>query len=262
VSAARVDPSLLLVGDDGDPVVAGLAELARAGGRAVTVAPPARAARMFSVACDGARATVEPAVPMLLRAARPRADPRDEQARFHADELAATLWAAGALSPAPVVNRPGPNGWAGGLSASAAVTERRAGVDEGRAETFATAPPGDGGWWVEDAGTRRVAVSPDAPGPGPFRMRPAAAWEGYELVAVVGDRAWRSTALDLGGLRLEPRSVAACRALGLQFAAVTWGIEPRAAGAAVARIDAFPTAEQLRPCWPDVARALLALLTP
>ncbi|MFZ0269319.1 hypothetical protein, partial [Caulobacter sp.] len=70
----------------------------------------------------------------------------------------------------------------------------------------------------------------------------------------------RSSTVDLAALALEARSIAAAAELGLAFAAVTWGVGAGHAATRLARIDPYPSLEQLWPVWSDVAPALMSRL--
>lgn len=255
---------MLVVAAAGDPVAGLLSNLARQDGRSAVVMTHADAARLFSIAGSGNGMTVDPDVPMLLRPPMPAAPGRDADSTFLDGETFGALWAAAALAASPVINRPTVHGFEGGWSPSAAVTERRAALPVA-SELYLHLPPGapppDGRTWaIEDARgrTRRwTALDRDDI---PCRARALIAGEAYERVIVLDGKAWRSTVVELDGYALEERSIAAVAALGLSFAAVTWGIAEDLGAVRLARIDPYPRADQLFPVWNDVGPALLKAL--
>jgi hypothetical protein len=254
---------LLVVASRHDPVAALLAEYARARGRTPIVLEHADAARLFTIENGAAGARVEPEVPMLLRPPMPRVPGRDSDTVFLDGECGAVLWAAAALTKAPVLNRPGERGFEGRWSPSGSVTERRADVAVD-AELYAS---GNGGeqpdrrrWALEDPRGRTRIWSGADESEGPFRARPVLDDERYECVVVLGERAWRTTLAEIEQFELERRSVDVVARLGLAFAVVTWGVERGLSSVRLARVDPYPRADQLVPVWGEVAPALLEAL--
>lgn len=255
----------LLVVAHREDALAGLVALAaQRRGRRVEVVEHGDAARLFTIAGDDDGTRVEPAVPVLLRAAWP-APRRGRDAEFLAGEAAAALWAALATTAAPVVNRPTHHGYEGRWTVSGAACERRAGRAPAPERYLRVggriAPPTDEPWAIEPA-TGRTRRWTRAGAAGPARARPILVDEAYQPVVVVGAQAWATRDVDLPGLDLEGESVAAAARLDLAFAVVTWGIGGDAAAprARLARIDPYPRAEQVLPVWPEASAALLGAL--
>jgi hypothetical protein len=261
---------LVVVGEPEDRLAAELAARARAEGRSVLFAGIAACIERIVVAtsCDSCR--VDPDVPMLLRLPPPPATLLPPDEAFHRGERLAMLWAAAALCRSPVINRPGTGGFSGRCSPSAALTEIRAGVFAGRTEVFSRVPPPPAGmdatggiWCLQDTVTHSTTCWPDVPvGIGPYRARPVDPDEAYELVTVVGESAWRASTVPLESLALEARSIALVAALELTFAVVTWAVSRQGARGVPARVNPFPTLEQVRHVWPEVASTLLRVLRP
>jgi hypothetical protein len=268
---------LLIVADPADPVAAELTVyLAEHGRRAVTLDPFA-AAQLFTVevttraAGDGDAARdvdvqVRPRMPMFLRVPELGGPAATFDARFQYQECLAQLWAAAALTDAPVVNRPTLRGLGGAVTSSAALTEQRAGAPAGSVEVFASSFPdpaeqaGDR-WWVRDQVTGHTAAWPGRPGgDGPYRARWSAADPAFEAVVVLGADAWRCTTAEIDHLGLPERSVELASRLGLALAAVVWRVDDDGAGAALVEIDPFPGVELLRMAWLGLGPRLLAFL--
>jgi hypothetical protein len=162
------------------------------------------------------------------------------------------------------VNRPTEFGFAGRSSPSGAITELRSGVLQPAPEIFSRRPPTPAPgrhWSIQDTGTLDTALLPKLPlGIGPYRSRPVDPGLRYEIVVVVGRRAWRMTSVPLEGLQLETRSVAMMRYLHLTFGAVTWSIAHHRREATIARVDSYPSMEQIRYAWAAVGESLLNIL--
>ncbi|OHV31232.1 MULTISPECIES: hypothetical protein [Pseudofrankia] len=279
---------LLIVADPADPVAAEVAAyLAEHGRRAVTL-DPFDAAQLFTVevrsrAADGGTAderpdqadaqvgaqvmvSVVPPVPMFLRVPELADAAASFDARFQYQECVAQLWAAAALTDAPVVNRPTSRAFGGALSESAALTERRAGEPAGSVEVFAATFPDpaeqvDESWWVRDAVTGHTAVWPGRPsGGGPYRARWSAADPAFEVVVVLGADAWRCTTAEIDDLELTARSVALAGRLGLTLAVVVWRVDADGGRARLVEVDPFPGVQLLRMVWLGLGPRLLALL--
>ena len=84
------------------------------------------------------------------------------------------------------------------------------------------------------------------------KLNPAAL---YEIVTVVGDRAFSATtdprSAELG---LTERSTALCRRIDTHFATITWAIDEH--GATPVRLNPSPEEAELRYAWRDVSQAL------
>jgi hypothetical protein len=116
-------------------------------------------------------------------------------------------------------------------------------------------------WYLQDTSTYQTAAWPEIPeGEGPYRARCVDPDLAYEIVVVLEEQAWRCTAVSLEDLELEAQSISIAKKLDLTFGAVTWGISPDMQTATLARVDAFPSMEQVQFVWPALAPALLEAL--
>lgn len=255
---------LLLVCEPDDPVAAGIASIALGRGRQAILLNHDQAARLFTIAGGPDNVRVEPDIPMMLRPRAPPAAPLTSDERFLRGEAWATLWAAAALATSPVINRPGAFGPEGRWSPSGAIVEARAAApptpELHLAERRRGAPPDARPWAIEPSGqpARRWLKAGGVRALG--RARPLLKDERYERVIVLGEQAWKSSTVDLSPLNLEARSIEAARGLELTFATVIWGVGAGHDAARLARVDPYPSLEQLWPVWTDVAPALLARL--
>lgn len=175
-------------------------------------------------------------------------------------EVLSHLWAAGALMPRPVVNRPGLFGLSGLFSDSLPVCEQRIGRAR-QAEVYSSEPPQEAapGFCIQDLGTFATAVLPQLPrGQGPYRLREMPG-EVQKRVVVSG-----ASAHSIGGAAaasdlLEQESLDAARRLEFDLALLTWSVgddrEP-----VLARIDPFPSARGLEMLAAAIARDLCAVL--
>ncbi|MBW4618394.1 MAG: hypothetical protein KME17_03280 [Cyanosarcina radialis HA8281-LM2] len=276
---------LIIVGDDRDRFANEFAEFSNQQGYNAIVLDVSAAARLFSIRIDRGIAEITPQISILFRIPAPSLQRTSFDDSFQYGECLATLWAAATLNPATVINRPTNYSLWGRTSPSFTLTKMRAGLTsphpalagtplpnlgEGQgvradqAEVFslrAPSPPAalvSQQWYVQDAITYQTAAWPEIPeGEGPYRARCADPNLAYEIVIVLGDRAWRSTAVSLEHLELEPQSISLLKRLDLTFGAVTWGISPDLQTATLARVDPFPTMEQVQFVWPVLAPALL-----
>ncbi|MFJ9865991.1 hypothetical protein [Streptomyces sp. NPDC101165] len=278
--AAGDGPSgLVVVADPEDPVAIEVRDFVRDSGREATILDVFDAAQLFTVAVDGSGAVVEPALPMFLRLPAPPLQRISFDAEFQLSECVAHLWAVAALTPAPVINRPEPGSLGTHVSASAALTELRAGLTGGSPEIFSSRPcgphgePADGQgtqWWVQDldSWTTRPwpelsdALAPSADGSGPCRARWSDPEPLFESVVVLGDQAWRSSPVDLDHLGLQERSTQIVARLGLQLSSVVWRLSPDLAQAWPVVVEPFPDVEQLRMVWLGLGPQLVKVLFP
>ncbi|MGE7386520.1 hypothetical protein ACQKM2_13690 [Streptomyces sp. NPDC004126] len=269
---------LVIVADPEDQVAVEVRDFVRESGHEAAVLDVFDAAQMFTVTVDEDTAVVEPALPMVLRLPAPPLLRISFDAEFQLNECLAHLWAVAALTPAPVINRPAPGALGSSVSASAALTELRAGLPAGSVEVFSSRPPepdgppaaggagehGDGAqWWVQDLGSWTTRPWPEQPaGTGPYRARWSDPEPLFENVVVLGDHAWPCSAVELDGLRLEERSSEVVARLGLLLASVVWRISPDLTSAQPVLVEPFPDVEQLRMVWLGLGPRLLKVLFP
>jgi hypothetical protein len=226
--------------------------------RAVFIDGPA-AGRSFTLRGGQTSTVVEPNIPMFIRpSAWWRADAFDSaDAKFLRAECFSAFWAATALSTAAVINRSGPHGQTYRLTA-ATIAGMTAASDPSSSEIFASGPEqidhDEDRMWGEDLDFRTGPIATmraDAP----LRARAVQTDARYEIVTVVGDRAFPATR-DSRTLEdeLGPRSVALAKSAGAHFAAVTWEVSKTSA--IPVRLNAGPEEWELRYVWGDVAAAL------
>jgi hypothetical protein len=258
---AAPERRLRVVASTCDSLAQGLSELASEDGWSVELLTHSEAALDTTVEVNEDGVRVSPAVALWLR---PSFDglPADADSRFLVEERLSLLWAAAVLSSLPVLARPSTHGLWGRKSASARVTEHRAGIPDTRPEVFCTQSTGRAwaGAWAAERGDGVVTRWP-ARGPGPFRARPIVEGEEYEAVTVVGTQAWRRSAEPLAHLALERQSVSVVKALSLDLAVVWWAIPAgENESARLARVNAIPSMDEVASHWPEVGHAALALL--
>ncbi|MGV9386482.1 hypothetical protein ACWDRB_62525 [Nonomuraea sp. NPDC003707] len=267
---------LIVVADPADEVANEVAEFVTDNGHRARILDVFEAAHLFTVAVRGGVAIVTPEHSMFLRLPPPPVPRAGFDAEFQFGECLAQLWAVAALTPAPVINRPTPDGLGSRVSFSAALTEMRAGVAVGSVEVFSALPPPpaapvpaqgsqDAAWWVRDMVTGTTAPwneNMDGQTGGPYRARWSAADPVFEAVVVLGDSAWRCTTADLEHLDLTGRSVGIAAELGLDLAAVTWRLVPDLTSAVLIGVEPFPALEQLRMVWLGLGPRLLKVLFP
>ncbi len=238
-------------------------DLAKSGRRSRSIDGPG-AARLFTIRVQPDKVTVTPTPPVFARASAwwYDDDAADADERFLRAEAYAAFWAAAALSGAPVINRAGRGGGTGRLTAgsiAAAIGTPDLAVDiyAGSPEMAETAA--EDGLWGEDLEFRTGPVGSLPPGQ-PVRARrvnPAAL---YEIITVVGDRAFPATTDPRSAeLALAERSLLACRRLQVHFATITWAIDEL--GATPVRLNPAPEEAELRYAWADISQALRADLT-
>lgn len=255
----RLTADVLIVAGQEDRVADRLRrDLERIGRRVVVLDGPS-AARLFTVRVRRDEVTVAPSPPMFVRASAWWYDfaSANADARFLRGEAYATFWAATAMSKAVVINRAGPAGGVGRMTAGALAAAT--GVADAAFDIHASSPEFiEGGScsaiWGEDLEFRVGAITELRRGE-PLRGRklnPAAL---YEIVTVVGDRGFSATTdprtTELG---LAERSAALCRRLEVHFATITWAIDEQ--GATPVRLNPAPEEAELRYAWHDVSEAL------
>ena len=113
-------PSVLIVAGPNDGAAIHLRESLEAKGQRVAQLDGPAASRLFTVRVGPDKTSVEPDLPMFVRASAWWYDEAaaDSDERFLRSEAYAAFWAAAALSSAPVINRPNGNGAVGRLTAA------------------------------------------------------------------------------------------------------------------------------------------------
>lgn len=263
-------------------------------GKKVSVLEPMAAAQLFTVAIRHGQVRVSPDLPMLLRPTTPDLMQPDFDHAFHHGEALSTLWAVAAACQSPVLNRPTPKSLWGLTSVSTVLTQQRAKLPVDTEECFTGHRPskidlpvdwqvdlpadlpadlnsisGNGSssrpdsrqpeqaWFIQDMGNFSVTQAPAVPsGHGPYRSRHTYRQGRYEQVVVLVDRAWRSTQVPLGELGLERRSIELLRKLELDFGVVIWNVTPDLAAATLAKVEIFPTLEQVGWVWDQLSARL------
>ncbi len=267
---------LVVVADPADEVAAEVKIFVEESGRSAAVLDVFDAAQLFTVSVRDGVAKVDPEVPLFLRLPSPPPLRTGFDAEFQFNECLAQLWAAAALTSAPVINRPSPQALGSRVSHSAALTGLRAGLDGGAVEIFSSRPSeppeppeppslsasGGDQWWVQDASTHLTSPWPLPPGDrtGPFRARWSDADPVFEAVVVLAGQAWRCTTADLDHLRLEERSDAVASSLDVTLAAVIWRLAPDLSSAWLVNVEPYPALEQLRMVWLGLGPQLLKVL--
>lgn len=214
----------------------------------------------LSIAMNSKETLVDFEPALLLRPVGQEMAGLDQDARFHWAEKFAAIWAAAALSPRPVINRPNELGWAARTSSSGALLELRGrgGVVAPEVIWSGRPPPDADSMLHEDLHTWTPAASLDPIGC--YRSRKMPACRGWEQAIVVQSRAFRVTTVDLGSYDLEMDSVAIAERLGLTFATISWGIPVSGGPPVLAKVNAFPSFDEVKPVWDDVRRVLLDAL--
>lgn len=254
---------LLIVCGPQDRVSHELNESAKRRGFVTAMLGLEESARLFTITTHAGRAEVTPSVPIFFRPLAAAAAPADFDQGFLTSECFSTLWAAAALTSAHVVNRPSYHGVGGRVSLSSSVTDLRVGRSAQRTEVFSSelpAPPGSSSlqWFTQSAQTYATAAWPSPPSPsGPYRARWLEPQPAYEVVVVLRTRAWRCTLVGLEHLELEAQSIELIERLELSFGTVIWSVAPDLSAAHVARVDPFPSMDQVQFVWPALGPALL-----
>jgi hypothetical protein len=222
------------------------------------------AARLFTIRVQDDGVRVEPSPAIFVRPSawwHDRAS-GDADEQFLRAEAYATFWAVTALSKAVVINRIPASGGIGRMTAGALAAALH--PANGASDIYASGPElivenSDEFVWGEDLEFRVGAIAELRRGE-PLRARrvnPAAL---YEIVTVVGDRAFPATTDPrTAELELLDRSAVLCRRLGLHFAAVTWAVDEQ--GATAIRLNPAPEEAELRYAWREVSLALCEDLT-
>ena len=106
-------PEVLIVAHADDGVAVRVRQALEKRGQAVAHLDGTAAARRLTIHVKPGATAVTPALPMFVRPSAWWCDRQieDPDERFLRAEAYAAFWAAAALCPAPVINRPGPQGF-------------------------------------------------------------------------------------------------------------------------------------------------------
>jgi len=257
----------LVIADSRDQFAAAITEEASYRGYVAQHLDFMSAGRIFSIELTGATCIVHPGYPVLLRPPIALPPDSDSDTLFHFGECVAAIWSALALSHSKVIGRPGRYGLAGRCSFSSAITEMRAGSFQERPEVFASASSMLTGlspdWAVQNQTSFIIKalgeLEPNAPGA--LRSRPVEPDEGYELVVVLEQQAWRVSIVDLEHLKLEARSIELVAFLDLNFAVVVWAVDKTLSLARIARVEPWPSLNLIFPVASEVLLAMIKVLS-
>ena len=260
---------LLLVGEHGDALLDAVEDAADIRGLRCGRVTPVQLASMATLRLQRGSLDCSPDVPMLVRAVQeyPASTQLDDM--YLRAERLATVWALGAASSTPVVNRPTADGIQARAVPNAAVSGLRAdpgAVAAGRVrpEIFGSDPVPDGAE-VQDFGSGQFYWS--TPGRsraeevGPYRSRRGEPGDTTITVVVVRDRWWTRRPAACARHQAGPRSVELVRRLGLAFAAVVWTehVGPDRL-ATLARVEGVPSVTTLEPFTIEVADELVEVV--
>ncbi|PAX52576.1 hypothetical protein [Brunnivagina elsteri] len=255
---------LLIVGSSDDSFCVEVSELVKQKGYTTGILDVCDAARLFSISIADRKSQVTPDIPVILRIPSPATIRTSFDDSFMYGECLATLWAATTLSKSIVINRPTANSLWGNVSYSSTLTKLRAGYSNSSVEIFSSQIPSspqallNKQWCLQDLATYDTSFYPQIPNDiGPFRASWVDSNLDYEIVVVLDDKAWRCTNVGLEHLRLEEKSISLLRNLDLVFGTITWSIESNLEKASVARINPYPSLEEIQFVWSAFAPALL-----
>jgi len=250
---------LLIVSDRMDQLAqaiqAGFAQL----GKQVEILDTLTAAQLFTLKIVNGKVAITPDIPIILRPTDANSMDHDFDQSFHQGEALSTLWAAAAVCESRVLNRPTPKSMWGLTSASSVLTHHRAQLALKTQERFTLNVPvfdtqqPDQAWYLQDFGTFETTAATDTPiGHGPYRARLAFGDRNYEIVVVLADKAWRLTQARLDALNLESQSIQLLRNLDLDFGVVIWSVSPDLTTSEIAKVEPFPTFDQVELVWHDL----------
>jgi hypothetical protein len=256
-------PQLLIVASHLDTVATRLqVDLGRRG-ISSKIADGQTSARMFTIR-NGEDGSVYPDMPIFYRMSGwwSESFERSRDEEFLAAECYATFWAAANRILSPVINRP--SGWtpmrrmtAGTICCLDATWRRnkRHRTMERYVSDRAQVSDDLGEIWGEDAMYHVLPVADFSPGV-PIRCRSIpTSTVGYELVTVVGDKAFVASSDPRSRKHaVAKRSVKLARVANLHFCSLTWEITSSSAEAV--RIDPAPHEHELRYRWTDIVSAL------
>jgi len=256
----------LIVASPRDELACQLHEAVSRRGRRCTLLDGPSAARLFTIRVGEGGAHVSPDIPLFIRAsAWPRQEGASEDERFLRREAYATFWAAAALCKSPVINRPAGRSSMARLTISAIASRMGLRPGDKHSELYVSKPAMalgrlDPPIWGEDIDFRTSEISalrPDVPA----RLRTVDVDARYEIVSIVGTRAFAATddpRTRRGGLPARSRKMAAH--FGLHFASVTWMVN--ADTATPLRVSGEPSMAELRTCRDAVLEGLCEDLCP
>lgn len=258
---------LLIVGESVDSLSQAIVESFAQFGKEVVILDVLSAAQLFTVEINRGKVLVTPDLPMILRITSPQLIRNNFDETFQYEEALSTLWAVAGACNSPVLNRPTPRTMWGEISHSAVLTQVRADLTPDTQEIFSLYPPQltsntpQQQWYLQDLGTYKTTEASEIPqGNGPFRSRLSLANPGYEIIAVLANRAWRTTQVSLEHLELEQQSISLLRRLNLNFGIVIWSINNDCTQASIARVESFPTFAQVELIWSELALSLYEVL--
>jgi hypothetical protein len=253
-----VHPDVLIVAGSDDELARQLYEALGRRGRHCAFLDGPSAARLFTIRVAKSGVQVSPDIPLFVReSAWPRNKGVSDDERFLRWEAYATFWAAAALCKSPVINRPARRASRFTMSTVAS----RMGLRSASAyrELYVSKPASalgrlDPPIWGEDIDFHAKEISALRPNV-PARLRTVDVDARYEIVSVVGARAF--TATDDPRTRrdgLAARGVEIAARLGLHFASVTWTVN--AGAARPVRVSGEPSMADLRACQQEVLDGL------
>jgi hypothetical protein len=255
-----VTPEALIVASPNDKLACRLHAALDRRSRRVSLIDGPSAARLFTIKVDEDGAVVSPDIPLFMRAsAWFGAEAASEDERFSRQEAFATLWAAAALCSAPVINRPSSSGSTSRLTISAIASRMGGCAIDTAAELYVSTPAMALGRlvppvWGEDIDfdTREFSnLRPDVPA----RLRHVDSDAGYEVVSIVGRRAWAASRDPrTQTMNLTARSIEIVQRLKLHFATVVW--MESGDDALPVRVNSEPGAAELGNCLEPVLEGL------
>ena len=256
---------ILIVAGAQDGVAVKLGVALKTRGRGVLHLDGHSAARLFTIRRGLGSSFVEPHCPMFVRtSAWTYSCPvKDADERFLRTEAYVTFWAAAALTSAPVINRPPPDGaraqfyWAA-INAALGLQQSVG------AEMHASGPEmidsSHGDVWGENVHSQLGPVAL-LPVDVPLRARKVNPQVRYDIVTVVGTRAFPATRDSrVADLELHNRSIVLAQKFELHFATVTWTIDEHSA--TPVRVSAAPEENELKYNWENTVDALCEDLMP
>ena len=215
------------------------------------------AARKFTIKREGSTVFIEPDCAIFLRQSAwdNALVVQDSDERFLRAEAFATVWAAATLTQATVINRPVLTGINRIFRTDILAALEPSALD--KSEIHASGPEvlvDIEGLWGENVEST-VGPVEFMPGGIPLRARNVCATARYEVMTVVGQRAFSST-LDprVAEFKLEEQSISLAQKFKLHFTTVTWSIE--GIDAYPIRINSAPQSVELRHNWNQVIESL------